>query len=86
MTPGRFELHIDELVVNGVDGVGGAELGPAVERELARLVTDRGTPSLWTCDGAVATVDGGAFDVSSGAGVEAVGAQIAQAVYRGGSR
>jgi len=52
-----------------------------VEQELPR--TDRGlTQSLERC-GEIENMDGGLFEVAQGSRAEAVGAQVAKAVYGG---
>ncbi len=88
MTPRRLDLHIEELVLDGV-AADAAEIGPAVERELTRLVAERGFPGTETNaavppslarDVSVARVDGGTVDLDSGSGT-GLGARIADAVY-----
>lgn len=69
--PGNIELNIRELVVHGLQEVDPAGIGPAVRRELARLAADPGPP-----------VAGGA-DPAPGSATQAVGAEVARAVFRG---
>ena len=54
-----------------------------MERELTRLLADRGVPQSLAQGGEVASVDGGAFEVAPGSRAEVVGAQVAKAVYGG---
>ncbi len=86
MRPRLLEIHIEELVLGGFDGVHARELRPAVERELTRLFAENSIPSPFACDRATASIDGGTFNVSTDADAEAVGAQISEAVHRGASR
>lgn len=79
MTPARVELHIEELVVHGVAPAEARRLGAAVERELTRLLAERGVPAAWQTDGGVDHLDGGS--VRAG---ENLGADAARAVYGGG--
>jgi hypothetical protein len=44
MTARRVELHIEELVLEGVRPIEAQRVGTAVERELARLLRDNGVP------------------------------------------
>ena len=86
MTPKALDLHIEELVLDGLDGVNQAYVGVVVERELGRLFAERGLPPSLAQGGTVASLDGGTFNTVPGAPTDAVGAQIAQAVYGGLNR
>ncbi|HEX6288337.1 MAG TPA: hypothetical protein VFZ66_04060 [Herpetosiphonaceae bacterium] len=85
--PPSVDLRIDQLVLHGFDHGSAASarslIGATVERELARLLSEQGVPPGLSQEGAVARLDGGAFEVLPHAGPEAIGAQIAQAIYRG---
>jgi hypothetical protein len=87
-TPGTpasraVELQIEELVLHGFAPEDGPLLGAVVERELARLLAAEGGPPSLARGGVVARLDGGAFEVAAGATADAIGAQVAQAIYRG---
>jgi hypothetical protein len=83
MTAGRIELNIEELVLHGFLPGDRYRIGEAVERELSRMLTDRGVPQSLERDGEVASVDGGAINLTAGTTAEDVGAQVARAVYGG---
>ena len=83
MTPQNIELHIEELVLHGFAPGDRYRIGEAMERELARLFVEQDTPPSLAREREVARVDGGAFEVKPGSGAEAIGAQVAQAVYGG---
>ena len=83
MKPGNIELHIEELVLNGFEAGDRYRIGAAVEAELARLLAERGVPPSLAQSGDVAHLDGGTFDVAPGSRGEAIGAQVAQALYGG---
>ena len=86
MKPESVELRIEELVLHGFEPVGDHhQIGEAVQRELSRLFVWQGTRSV-AQGREVALVDGGAFEVASDSTVEAVGVQVAQAVYKGLNR
>jgi len=83
MKPKNIELNIEELVLHGFTPGDRHRIGEAVERELTRLLADRGVPQSLAQGGEVASVDGGAFEVAPGSRAEVVGAQVAKAVYGG---
>lgn len=78
-----IDLHIEELVLDGFAPGDRHRIGAAVERELSRLLTERGVPASWAGGGEVPSLDGGTFEAKPGARPERVGAQIAGAVFRG---
>ena len=86
MKPENIELHIEELVLHGFAPGDRYRIGEAVERELARLFAEQGVPPSLAPGGEVASLDGGAFEVEPGSTAEAIGVQVAQAVYGGLSR
>jgi hypothetical protein len=77
------ELHIEELVLHGFAPGDRHRIGDAVERELARLVAEQGTPQLFGDSVELTRVNAGEFNILQGASPESVGAQIARAVYGG---
>ncbi|HSD82553.1 MAG TPA: hypothetical protein VLG46_01765 [Anaerolineae bacterium] len=81
VTP-AIELHIEELALHGFPAADRHPIGTAVERELARLLAERGKQSRLT-GGEIARLDGGAFAVTPNATPEMIGMQIAQAIYTG---
>ena len=81
--PGRVELHIDELVLHGFDPTDHYRIGETVERELARLFSERGVPPSLAQDREILDLRGGTFEASPGAGTETVGTRVARAVYEG---
>jgi hypothetical protein len=79
----NIDLHIEELMLHGFAPEDRYRIGAAVERELARLFAERGVPAGVVAGAEIARLDGGAFAVAPGARPEAIGAQVAQAVYGG---
>ena len=47
-TPPHIHVHIDRLIVRGVDVRDGPALGAAVQHEITRLFTERGWPNAPT--------------------------------------
>jgi hypothetical protein len=91
MTSPDLDIYIEELVLHGFDGplvspgqaIDRARLSAAVQSELARLFAERGIPRSLSRGGQVTSLDGGALDIAPGSGAEAIGGQIAHALYRG---
>ena len=79
----NVRLHIEELVLQGFDGVDRYRVGAMVEQELARLFAEQGVPPGMAAGGAVARIDGGTFTVTPDAKPDRIGAQVAQAIYNG---
>ena len=82
MRPANIELRVDELVLHGFEPGGRHRIGRAVEQELGRLFAERGAPPL-ARSGEITNLDGGSFEVRPGSGAEAIGVQVARAVYGG---
>ncbi|HLZ34043.1 MAG TPA: hypothetical protein VKP13_08490 [Nitrospira sp.] len=76
-------LHIGKLVLHGFESGDRYRIGEAMQRELARLIAMEGVPPLLARGGEIARLDGGAFKVAPGARADAIGSQIAHAVYGG---
>jgi hypothetical protein len=86
MTRRKVELHIGELVVEGLGALDSAEVGAAVRQELERLFEERGVPQSLTRSGRLAQVDGGQLSCPARPDASALGAQVARSVYRGVKR
>ena len=83
MKPPHLELQIDELVIHGLPHLDRAQLGAIIQRELSRLFAEQGVPGSLQQPGAIAALNGGSFTVQPDAPLEAVGGQIARAMYGG---
>jgi hypothetical protein len=79
----NIELHIDELVLHGFNSTDRMVIAAAVERTLMRLLVERGLPPTLQQSGALAQLDGGSFTVTPHRNPEAIGAQVARAIYEG---
>jgi hypothetical protein len=84
--PPSVELHVEELVLRGFSMGDGGEIARFIEGELARLFAERGVPPSLRRGGDVPYLDAGAFDAAPGADAQAIGVQVAQALYGGFSR
>jgi hypothetical protein len=78
------ELHVDELVLEGVAAGDRHAVAQAVRAELARLIAERGLPpSLAAADGA-ARLDGGRYSAAAGQSSAQVGAAVARSIFGAG--
>lgn len=78
-----IELHIEELVLHGFEGYDKYLIGEAIEREITRLLQERGLPASFSREGTVRRLNAGNFTVQTNSKAAAVGSQIAQSVYKG---
>lgn len=83
MRRANLELHIEELVLHGFAPGDRHRIGDAVERELARLFTEHGLPPNLSQGFETGRLDAGSFNFAPGAKPEAVGAEVARALYGG---
>jgi hypothetical protein len=79
----NVELRVEELILQGFAPASREQIAAAVERELARLLAERGVPRPLDQGGDIAQVDGGSFTMTRDGRPEAIGAELAQAIYRG---
>jgi hypothetical protein len=78
-----IELQIEELILTGFPAGDRRRIGAAFEQELGRLLSERGLPAALGQGGDRPSLDGGSFEVQPNMGPEAVGIQVAKAVYGG---
>lgn len=81
-----IDLHIEELRLDGFASVHRDPMGEAVQRELERLLTEQGVSAALLFQREIGRVEGGSFERKGGASGEKIGAQVAQAVYKGINR
>jgi hypothetical protein len=77
----NVELHIKELVLHGFAPGDRFAITKAVELELTRLLAEQGVPLPLTRERNITQLDAGAFDVTPDAGADAIGTEVARAVY-----
>jgi hypothetical protein len=46
-SPARIHLHVERLVLHGIDPRDGAAVGAALRQELSRLLAEQGVPPAW---------------------------------------
>ncbi len=80
------KMHIEELVLYGFGAGDRYHIGEAVQRELARLLTQRGIAGTLPANRSIEALDAGSFSLMPGAKAQNIGAQAARAVYRGLTR
>jgi len=83
MMPPNIELHIEELMLEGFAPGDRLAIGAALVRELMRLFAEKGTPPGWQSGAALPRVDAGSITLSPEAKPDAIGGQVARAVYGG---
>ena len=85
MSEPSVTLRIEELVLHGFPPGDRYRIADAVERELRRLLTERGVPTEWATSALlpVDSVSAGGFELAPGARPDRVGSQIAEAIYGG---
>jgi hypothetical protein len=81
-SPSALNLHIENLVLRGFASVNRQQIGRGMERELVRLFQDHGVPRSLASSTAVEVLDGGALKIGSATGHEAIGRELARAIYR----
>ncbi len=79
----NIELHIEELVLHGFPGANAYEVGDAVQREIGRLLQERGLPANLPGNLHIDRLNGGTFTLSSPHQAIAIGNGIADSVYKG---
>jgi hypothetical protein len=79
----KVEIYIEELVLQGFSPKDRYQIAEAMERELGRLLAERSLPPPLIHGGEVERLDGGSFEIAPSSKAEAIGTQVAQAVYRG---
>lgn len=79
----NIELQIKELVLHGFAQKDQGRIQRAIEQELTRLFTEQGVPTSLSCSHEIQQLQGGPFNVRAGMGFEAIGSQVAQAIYGG---
>jgi hypothetical protein len=78
----RLEVYVEELVLHGFAPGDRRGIALAVEGELARLLAEHGVPPALTKGGMIASLEMGEVQVAASS-AEAIGAQVAQAIYGG---
>ncbi len=81
MNPAEIEVHIEELVLHGFPPGSRWQIGDTLEHELRGLLAAQGLPPGWLAS--AERIDAGAIALTTPA---ATGAEVAQAVYRGGAK
>jgi hypothetical protein len=84
-----LDLRIEELVLHGFERIDRHQVASAIQRELARLLREPAAHDRLRRRGATDAradadrLDGGAFIVPHDASAQAVGVQVARAIWRG---
>ena len=73
----KVELHIDELILEGVPNSQREHIAAAIEQALTALVAEHGVPPIWQHSGSLAALT---QQVQPGSHPEVIGRQVAQAL------
>ncbi len=79
----KIDLHIEQLVVYGVSADQGRRIGTVVEREIGRLLVERGAPEAWRRGGERTHVTVPEVRMMPGASAEEIGREWARSIYGG---
>lgn len=79
----RIELSIEELVLHGFPHRERYLISAAIERELTRLLAERGASQSFAHDREIDFLPGSTFHFGSGAKPATIGTQVAQVVFDG---
>jgi hypothetical protein len=78
----NVEIHIEELVLDGLPIADRFALSEAVSVELARLIADQGAPALFSQSLHLTDLPGGTIVLTPGIQPESTGALVAQRLYQ----
>jgi hypothetical protein len=79
----QVHLHIERLVLEGVDAGDRAALSASIEAELAELLRRPGAIEALGTARQIDRTDGGSFRTAGDAGAEAMGVSVARGIQRG---
>lgn len=79
----NVELHIDEIVLYGFAHRDRYAIQEAIQRELTRLIGERGIAASFLQGSDAERLDAGTVTIQQGMPPDAIGTQVAQTVYRG---
>lgn len=82
-SPQDIALHIEQLMMEGLQPSDRHQFGNAVQTELARLLAEHGMPPNLTGSAELGRLAAGSISVSSTPRPAIIGRQVAEAVYRG---
>ena len=77
----RLRLEIDALVLDGVAPHDRRALADSAERELERLLGDRGVPPMLAQGGEHARLQGPSLRLARGDSAASLGANVARSIY-----
>lgn len=84
MSTRSIDIHIEHLILQGIDPRQRGRIGEAVRRELERMIAEGGVPASWMQGGAIAAPPVPPVDVRAGQASARIGEQVARTIYRGG--
>jgi len=79
----NIELDIEELILHGFPPGSRYVIGDAVQKELTRLLVERGVPSPLALGGDYPLLDAGWFQLQPESNPKIIGVRIAGTLYQG---
>lgn len=76
-------LHIEQLILEGIPERDRGAVAEGVRRELGRLLNEGGIPAALLERGTIPAIDSSAYGTQKNAAPAATGVSIAQAIYNG---
>lgn len=79
----NIELHIEEMVLHGLENVNRRHVADAMERELTHLLSEQGLHPSISEGGKIKSLKQMEFNVTQGSSAEYVGIQVARTLFGG---
>ena len=78
-----IEINIDEIVLHGFESVDAERIKTEVQTELARLISEKGAPALFSSPNKLKLIDAGKISLSKGTKGSSMGSEIAGSLFNG---
>ena len=82
----RIVLHIDRLVLRGIDRADAGAVSAAIQAELRRLVAVPGNIDAFTASSDRERLNAGSVRIGAGDGSRSLGRSVARQIVRGATR
>jgi len=83
MKPHTTNVHIEQLVLDGLQNVDSVRFGSLVSSELSHLLSDRPVSGELQQSGGVEVVDGGRISIGARTTDSSLAGAVAKAIHRG---
>ena len=79
----NVEIHIEELVLHGLERIDASTLATGLKQQLTRLLVERPLPQTSTRSERIVQVESGKLGHSGDASAAATGRAVAEAIHKG---